>query len=406
MNIVKKIYCRAFQIALRAALPILPYRKPSILCDVSEIVAVLEENAIRSVLLVTDRGLRERGITSPLERLLRDRGIACAVYDRTQSNPTVENVEEARDLYISSGCEAIIAFGGGSPMDCAKVVGARIVYPHKSVRRMRGILRVMRSLPPLFVIPTTAGSGSEATLTAVVTSGDMNYKYPINSFSLIPHYAVHDPSVTYSLPPRVTATTGMDALTHAVEVYIGRSTSRETRRCALEATALIFANIERAYTDGQDRKARANMLRAAYLAGIGVSKSYVGYAHAVAHSLGGQYDIPHGLANAVLLPIVLDEYGRRVYHKLHRLAVAAGVAVESDTPETGARKMIAAIRELNRRLGIPETLPDIRREDIPLMAHHADEEANPLYPVPVLMDAGELERFYDKVADWSEDRGK
>ena len=208
-----------------------------------------------------------------------------------------------------------------------------------------------------------------------------------------------DPTVTYTLPPHLTATTGMDALTHAVEAYIGRSTSRETRAKALEATSLIFGNIEKAYADGRDREARANMLRAAYLAGIAFSKSYVGYIHAVAHSLGGQYNTPHGLANSVLMPIVLEAYGRAAYKKLHRLGVAAGVAAGTDSHAEGAAKFIAAIRGMNARMGIPSKLGGIIKEDIPTMAKHADREANPLYPVPVLMNAKELEKFYYAVSE-------
>jgi len=218
---------------------------------------------------------------------------------------------------------------------------------------------------------------------------------------MIPRFAVLDPEVTVTLPPHLTATTGMDALTHAVEAYIGRSTSKETRALALEAVRLIFQNIEKAWENGEDREARKNMLLASYKAGIAFSKSYVGYIHAVAHSLGGQYNTPHGLANAVLMPIVLEEYGPAVYKKLHRLGMAAGVARAEDTAETGAKKFIAAIRSMNARMGIPETLSGIEKKDIPAMARHAAKEANPLYPVPVLMNAAALERFYHKAADWS-----
>lgn len=223
----------------------------------------------------------------------------------------------------------------------------------------------------------------------------------MNSFPLIPRYAVLDPTVTYTLPPSLTATTGMDALTHAVEAYIGRSTTKETRRLALIAVGLIFRNIVKAYQDGTNHTARSNMLRASYLAGAAFTKSYVGYVHAVAHSLGGQYNIPHGLANSVLLPIVLEHYGPTVYKKLHELGVAAGVTTTDVSHETGAKDFIRAIRALNRRMNIPETLSGIRKEDIPLMVKHADREANPLYPVPMLMDRRELETFYYQAADWS-----
>ena len=348
---------------------------------------------------MTDRPLREAEVTRPLEELLERSGIRCAVYDGTRANPTVRNVEEARERYLAEDCQGLIAFGGGSSMDCAKAVGARIVYPGRSVNQMKGLLRVLRRLPPLIAIPTTAGTGSEVTVTAVITDSDRKHKYTMNNFTMIPRWAVLDPAVTRTLPPALTAATGMDALTHAVEAYIGGSTTRETRRLALQAVRLVFANIEAACRDGEDLEARKNMLYAAHIAGIAFSKSYVGYIHAVAHSLGGEYNTPHGLANAVLLPIGLELYGPCVCRKLWELGRSAGVTAETDSREAGAEAFIAAIRGLNRRLGIPERLPEIRREDIPVMAGHAAREANPLYPVPRLMSARELEQFYERAAD-------
>lgn len=401
MNPFRRLYCRLYQFVFRAAMPFLPYREPKVLSDVREIPTVLEKRGLRRVLLVTDRGLRDAGLTKPLEKLLAARGIRCAVYDGTLPNPTTENVEAARAVYLENACECLIAFGGGSPIDCAKALGARIAYPKRSLRQLKGTLRVLRKIPTLIAIPTTAGTGSEVTLAAVITDGETRHKYTMNDFTLIPSYAVLDPRMTYTLPPHLTATTGMDALTHATEAYIGLSTTRETRQAALTATSLIFQNIETAYRDGQNHVARANMLRAAYLAGIAFSKSYVGYIHAVAHSLGGQYNVPHGLANSVLLPVVLEAYGASAHKKLRDLAIAAGVATEKDTPAQAAEKYIAAIRDLNSRMGIPEKIAGIKQEDVPLMAAHADKEANPLYPVPVLMNRERLALFYGQIADWS-----
>jgi alcohol dehydrogenase len=405
MNIGSKVFCRVFQTAFHLALPVLPYREPKIYPDITGIGPLLREKGIGAVLLVTDPGLRSGGCTAALEAHLKDQGIRCAVYDKTCPNPTVRNVEEAGELYVAQGCQGLIAFGGGSSMDCAKAVGARVVYPKRSLDQLKGLLRVWRKLPLLIAVPTTAGTGSEVTVTAVITDGEKKHKYTMNNFTFIPPYAVLDPKVTFTMPPSITATTGMDTLTHAVEAYIGRSTSRETRALALEATHLVFANLETAYHEPTNIEARTNMLHAAYKAGVAFSKSYVGYIHAVAHSLGGQYNIAHGLANAVLMPKVLEAYGAPAYKKLHELGVAAGVCSEHDSHRIGAEKFIRAIRELNRRLGIPETLPGIRKEDIPGMARHAAREANPLYPVPVLMSAGELEQFYYKVADWSQSHG-
>ncbi|MBQ8165385.1 MAG: iron-containing alcohol dehydrogenase [Clostridia bacterium] len=400
MNIVSKVFCRTFQGCFHLALPVLPYREPKVYTSVSDIIKILKENKFESVLIVTDTGLRCSGSTAALENLLEKNKIRFAVYDKTNANPTVRNVEEARKIYIDRKCECLIAFGGGSPIDCAKAVGARVAYPKKTLNQLKGLLKVRRKLPTLIAVPTTAGTGSEVTVTAVITDSEKKHKYTMNNFTMIPSYAVLDPEVLYTLPPHLTATTGMDALTHAVEAYIGGSTSKETRKLCMQAVKLIFDNIEKAYKDGRNYEARKNMLNAAYKAGISFSKSYVGYIHAVAHSLGGQYNVPHGLANSVIMPVVLEEYGKSAHKKLHHLGVAAGAACINDSHEEGAKKFIKAIHELNRSLNIPGTIKGIKKEDIPQMAKHAANEANPLYPVPKLMNAKELEKFYYKVADW------
>ena len=394
MNVASKIFCRTFQIAFRAALPILPYREPKIVPSCSELGNVFKKENSTSVLVVTDAGIVKNGLTNSLENVLKKNKIRYTVYDKTQPNPTVDNVEDALTLYNKNKCDTLIAIGGGSAMDCAKAVGARVAYPKKTVGQMGGILRVIRRLPTLIAIPTTAGTGSETTLAAVITDSKTHHKYALMSFPLIPHYAVLDAALTYTLPPHMTSTTGMDALTHAVEAYIGRSTSKETRGLALEATKLVFENVEKAYVNGNDHKARENMLHAAYKAGVAFSKSYVGYIHAVAHSLGGKYGTPHGLANAVIMPYVLESYGKSAHKKLHRLGVAAGVCSENDSDEVGAKKFIEAIKALNAKMNIPDKITGIKMEDISEMARHAEKEANPLYPVPKLMTRKELEGFY------------
>lgn len=398
MLLLQKIWCRAVQIAFRAALPLLPYRDPKII-TVADIGAVLAQKKCRSALIVTSQGSAKRGLLEPTEAVLRERGIAVSVFDATKPNPTTENVEAALEIYREGACEAIIAIGGGSVMDCAKAVGARVAYPKRSLGSLAGVMRVLRPIPTLICLPTTAGTGSETTLAAVITDAATHHKYAMMSFPLIPHYAVLDAAMTASMPPHLTATTGMDALTHAVEAFIGRSTTAKTRRLAKEATALIFANLEGATQNGQDLAARENMLLAAYKAGVAFSMSYVGYVHAVAHSLGGKYDTPHGFANAVLLPVVLEGYGKSAHKKLHRLGMAAGVCTKEDGALVGASKFIGAIRDLNTRLGIGAVIGDLDPSDIGELARHAAHEANPLYPVPRLFGARELEAFYFAVLD-------
>ena len=394
MNTLRKIYCRAFQKAFHIAIPFLPYRKPKIAGSVKELPEIIMRHKCTHVLIITDGGIMKLGLTRRLEKALKEAGIPYTIYDKTVANPTTVNVREALELYHKEGCDAIIGFGGGSSMDCAKAVGACVVKPNQSLAQMKGILKVHKKLPLLMAVPTTAGTGSETTLAAVITDADTRYKYAINDFPLIPRYAVLDPKVTLSLPPFITATTGMDALTHAVEAYIGNSTTIDTRRDALKAVKLIFENIDIAYEHGDNIQARRNMLHASFYAGCAFTKSYVGYVHAVAHSLGGQYNVPHGLANAILLPLVLREYGSCIDKKLHRLAIAAGLADKNTPDHEAAELFIRAIEEMKERLGIVNIVKEIQETDIPKLAHYADKEANPLYPVPKLMDASELEKFY------------
>lgn len=399
MNGLKKVYCRVFQTCFHIAIPVLPYRDPKVLSSVKEIAEAAKEKKVSSLLIVTDESLHRLGLLEELKTVLSAEKIAYVVYDKTVANPTVANVEEARELYMKENCQAIIGFGGGSPMDCAKAVGARIAKPKQSIPKMKGILKVWKRLPLFFAVPTTAGTGSETTLAAVITDGETRHKFAINDFPLIPQYAVLIPEVTKGLPPFITATTGMDALTHAVEAYIGRSTTKETRAHAEEAVKLIFENLEKAYRNGADMEARKNMLYASFLAGKAFSKSYVGYCHAVAHSLGGKYNTPHGLANAVLLPYILDAYKETAYKKLKHLAVVGGLVPETASLEEGAKAFIRKVRELNQAMGIPTKLSEIRKEDIPMMAAYAEKEGNPLYPVPKLMTAKELEQFYFDVME-------
>ncbi len=397
MFILKKAWCRIFQLGFRAALPILPYREPKVVSACADLETVFAKAHTKSVLIVTDKGIINNGLLKPVENVLKGNNIPYVTYDKTEPNPTVKNAEEALLIYHKNKCDTLIAVGGGSSIDCAKAIGARVVYPKRTLNQLGGKLHVWRKLPTLIAIPTTAGTGSEVTLASLITDSDAHRKYAIMSFPLIPHYAVLDATLTYTLPPLLTATTGIDALVHAVESYIGRSTTKETRQLALDSTKLIFENITKAYTNGADYEARANMLCAAYKAGIAFSKSYVGYIHAIAHSLGGRYGTPHGLANAVIMPYVLEDYGKCVYKKLHRLGVAAGVCTLADTHKDGAEKFIAAIKELNAKLNIPTKIADIKKEDIPSLAKHAEKEANPLYPVPKLYTKKELEKFYYRI---------
>ena len=356
----------------------------------------------KAVIVVGGSAMKKNGFLQKAESYLKEAGMEVKIIEGVEPDPSVTTVMNGAAVMAEFQPDWIVAIGGGAAIDCAKAVGARVAYPKRTVNQLGGKLKVWRKLPTLIAIPTTAGTGSEATLASMITDSSTHRKYAIMSFPLIPHYAVLDASLTYSLPPHLTASTGVDALTHAVEAFIGRSTTNETRKLALEATKLVFENVEKAYLNGNNHAARENMLYAAHKAGIAFSKSYVGYIHALAHSLGGKYGTPHGLANAVLMPYVLQAYGKKVYKKLHRLGIAAGVATKEDAPAAGAIKFINAVKALNADMNIPDKLSGIKKEDIEALTKHAEKEANPLYPVPVLMTKKELESFYYQVADWSE----
>lgn len=398
MNILKRIYCRAFQKALYLSYPILPYREPELIENKTEgIPEVLEKEHLHKPFVVTDRGIIENGLEKPLLEVLKRNSIEYTLFSDVISNPTTDSIEEALKLYKSSKADSLIALGGGSAIDTAKAIGARIAMPKKSLKKMKGILKVNKKIPTLIAIPTTAGTGSEATLAAVVVDSTTREKYAINSFPLIPKYAVLDPIYTYTLPKRLTATTGLDALTHAIEAYIGHSSYKLTRMEAKVATRLIFQNIEKAYSNGGDEKARANMLRASYLAGCAFTRSYVGYVHALAHQLGGKYNTAHGLANAVLLPYVLEAYGSVVYKKLKKLAIAINIADELTDEREASIRFINEIRKLEKSMDIPDKISDLKEEDIKMLSRGAEKEANPLYPVPVIWSENKLENIYYKV---------
>ncbi|MDD3947674.1 MAG: iron-containing alcohol dehydrogenase [Clostridia bacterium] len=397
MNTVFKAYCRAYQAAFRIVMPLLPWRKPELIEGENSILKLpsfIKEKNIDKVLIVTDKGLSALGLLDGLKEELTKAGVSYAYYDKTVPNPTIDNIEEALQMYHAEGCQGIIAFGGGSPMDCAKGVGARVARPNKPISKMKGNLKVLKKLPPLFAVPTTAGTGSEATLAAVISNSETHEKYPINDTSLIPHYAVLDPVLTKGLPKHITSTTGIDALTHAVEAYIGKSNTAETEKMAKDAVKLIFGNLKEAYDNGDNLEARKNMQLAAFYAGIAFTRAYVGYVHAVAHTLGGMYSVPHGLANSVILPYVLEYYGEAAHKRLAELADLVGITSDGDTDAAKADKFIKAIKDMNESMQIPNKIKGIKDEDIPIMVKRALKEANPLYPVPKFMGAEEITEIF------------
>lgn len=396
-----KTYYRVYQLIFRIIVALIPYRFPKVIMGehaVFEVADILHKQLKRTrVLMVSDPQLKKLGLYEPLLDHLLASGIMVSVYDETKANPTVDNIESALKLYREQQCEAIIAFGGGSPIDCAKGVAARVARPGKSLRRMKGVLGVLRRIPPVIAIPTTSGTGSETTLAAVVTNPATHEKYAISDPSLFPHYAILDPVLTVGIPPHITATTGMDALTHAVEAYIGQSNTKETKDLAIRAVRAIFDHLPRVHREPHNLESRAHMQQAAFWAGKAFTIAYVGNVHAIAHTMGGFYNTPHGLANAVLLPRVLRYYGRAVHRPLAQLADAVALTPAHLTAKDKAQAFIATIEKMNEDLQIPSVLPGILDSDIPQMARQAYAEANPLYPVPVIFTHRDYETLIHSV---------
>ena len=282
--------------------------------------------------------------------------------------------------------------GGGAPIDCAKAIAAKSVHPHKTVAQLQGILKVHAKIPLLFAIPTTAGTGSETTVAAVIIDSATHHKASINDPCILPHYAILDPELTQGLPPKVTATTGMDALCHAVEAYTNHTYNTELEDfLAREAVRLIHDNLLKAYHDGNDLEARGEMQKAAFFAGRAFTRGCVGYVHAVGHTLGGLYGVPHGLAMSIILPHVMRQYGPAVYDSLSELADVCGI--EGRTNAEKAHAFISWIEEMKTEMQIPVGADMIQEKDIPQIITWAMEEANPLYPTPVTWGYEDFEKL-------------
>ena len=389
----KKLY-RAQQKVMKTASMVIPFPVPVLLTGPGSIRKLAENIRIRglkNVLVVTDKVLMDLKLPEGLFEALRENGVKYTIFDDVRPNPTIENVEAGRKAYKSTKCDGIIGFGGGSAIDCAKIIGARISNPYFSVRRMKGMFRVILPIPPLFCVPTTAGTGSETTVAAVITDAKTHEKFAISDLKLIPKIAVLDPELMVGLPAHITSTTGMDALTHAIEAYIGLNGSPFTDENAENATRLIFENLEEAYKNGANLEARNNMALASFYGGSAFTRAYVGYVHAIAHNMGGLYGVPHGLANAIILPYVLEFCRKDAEKKLARLAIAGGIGTEGESAEDLCLRFIEKIKAMNKNMKIPTFIKELKEKDIPLIARRALDEAHPDYPVPTIMTLPECE---------------
>ncbi len=350
----------------------------------------IAQTGAKKVLVVTDVGLVKLGLIAEITRSLDQHGVAWCLYDGVEPDPTSEQVAAGLELLQREGCDTVLAIGGGSPMDTAKVIAAAAV-DHRPLRMLEGMLKLRRLPLPLYAIPKTAGTGSEATIVAVVSDPTTHLKKFFIDPKLLPLMTALDPALMAGLPPPITAATGMDALTHAIESCLSKVSNPQTERWARTAIRLIFTNLPKAYANGSDLDARRAMALASYYAGLAFTRTSVGYVHAIAHQLGAQYRTPHGLANAIVLPHVLDYSFDASAPRLADLAALIGIE-EGDT-YSRARAFIDAVRRLSADIGIPTTLATLRAHDIPLLAQHAVKEAHCNYPVPRYMEQDDCEQL-------------
>ncbi len=379
-------FCRTFQAVLKIGNYFMGYRMPKYWegpGKIKELGSILKEKGINDILVVTGSGMVRRGQVQPMLDGFEENGIRYTVQTFDHPDPTSDDVELGYKAYSENSCKAIVALGGGSRIDCAKGIAAKAVHPKKKVSQLQGLLKVHWFIPTFIAIPTTAGAGSETTVAAVITDSATHRKAAINDPFLIPKYAVLDPELTTGLPPYTTATTGMDALAHAVEAYTNHTynTALENR-LAKEAVKLIHDNLLLAVEDGSNLEARQNMQRGAFYAGRAFTRGCVGYVHAVGHTLGGLYGVAHGLAMSVLLPHVMRQFGEAAHKRLAELADVCGIGGSTEAEK--ANHFIQWIEETNERMGLPNSFDCVKDEDIPQMIAWAKKEANPLYPVPVV----------------------
>lgn len=395
---LKYVWYRIRQFGFSAFMYLAPLREAEVIQgagSVYRIPEMVKKEGKKKVLVVTTPGFIRRGSLEKLFQEFEKKQVEYAVFSKVQPDPTTDCIEEAVEFYKKEGCEAIIAVGGGSVIDCSKALGARIAKPKKSLKDMQGLLKVLKRIPDIYAVPTTAGTGSEATAGAVITDGKSHYKFTILDLCLVPRYAVLDPELTCPLPPSITAVTGMDALTHAVEAYTNCFCSPSAKKVALDAVKLVYENLMNAYENGQDIKARENMLLASYYAGVAINSNFIGYVHAIAHGIGGLYGVTHGKANAIVMPYVLEAFGASAEKKLAQLADSVGIDGKDEREK--AKAFIESIRELNRKLNIGEKIEELKRQDFKELAKRAVKEGNPTYPVPVIWEINDFLTVMDKI---------
>ncbi|MDP1735226.1 MAG: iron-containing alcohol dehydrogenase [Sulfuritalea sp.] len=337
------------------------------------------------ILIVTDSIISKLGLLDDLTNALTAGGAEYVVFDAITPDAPIPLIEQGIDFYWEHGCDAIVAFGGGSSMDASKAIAAAVSNPGKTLRELAGYFKGLHTPVKIYAVPTTAGTGSEVTVAAVISDPENHTKLVIVDTRLVPKMAALDPCLMTGLPPHITAATGIDALTHAIEAFVGKWANPYTDDMALSAVGLIFDNLRVAYSDGMNLEAREKMALAATYAGLAFTRANVGYVHAIAHQFGGKYHTPHGLANAIMLPLVLKYSLPAITDRLALLAVRAKLGRENEGDDALAQKFLDAVDQLNLDLGIPTFLAALKASDIPQLAEAACHEAHTGYPVPRYM---------------------
>ena len=347
----------------------------------------IAHSGARKILVVTDKPLVELGVVSRAIQGLAEESVETVIYDGVLPDPTYQIVAEGKAAYEAGACDAILAIGGGSSIDAAKVIGLALTHAGDPADYV-GFGKVKEALPPLYVIPTTSGTGSEATMGAVISDNETHEKGIISGSTMLPLASCLDASLLTGLPPHITAATGMDALTHAIEAYIGVWDRGDSLDKAATATRLIFANLEQACSNGSDTGVREAMSQAAYLAGQAINQVNVGNVHAIAHQLGAFYGIPHGLANAQVMPHVLEISKEAARPRLTELAELVGLQT--------AEEFIAAVSQLNEKVGIPAKCEALQQADFDTITERALIEADG-YPVPHMMSQTDVQLVLTKL---------
>jgi len=396
---LKVPYYKSMAKVMKIAAAIVPMPKPTLFTgeDSSlELCQAISQLGYKKLLIVTDEVLVKIGLLDKIKARLSELNVAYVIYDGVLPDPTYDQVHTGVDILRNNHCDAILAVGGGSPIDASKAIAAKATND-KSLEKMAGLFKLRKAPMPLFAIPTTAGTGSEVTIVSVVSDPITHQKTPIIDPKLVPVMAALDGGMMLGLPASVTAATGMDALTHAIESFISVNATPDTDAYGLAATRLIMENLETAVKDGKNLEARQNMAMASYYAGLAFTKASVGYVHAIAHNFGAYYSTPHGLANSIVLPHILDYSKGSIINRLAQLAEVSGLRKGNETNTQLADKFIAKIRSMLKEFDIPEQLDTLKTDDIPKIAKSALEEAHNNYPVPKYMDQKMCESLLTKM---------